>query len=282
MSKEAKPLSYEFPDSLKKSLKRGEYAVYQLVDISYKDGKFSGRTCGIPNKDVVYDSEGNLTPIAFVEGYNPDGTARFGNIWFSIDNECIVMCMSGAKHASMYNYLEVSNFNESNPNRDQNISPLYRRVDSLTNAKQTRGERAARVSALKAVMSMSDEEVQKFISSNKSSVPVKLVSKPDGSMDWEAVRDRFERWVEQNPETFLSLTDGKKGDSDSAIEDLISSAIEKKLIGFDRETKSWYGANGKPFLTVKMSKDNMHVAELVAYLKSPAGLKLHERIKDSK
>jgi hypothetical protein len=282
MAQEAKPLSYAFPDSLKRTLKKGEYACYQLVDVYYKDGKFSGRTAGIPNKDIVYDKEGNLTPIAFVEGYNPDGLPILGNIWFSIESECMILCTSGAKQASLYNFLEVSNYNESNPDRDPNIRPVYRRIDSMNNAKQTRGERTERVAALRVAIGMSNEEIEKFIASNSKSVPIKIVNTPDGNRDWEAMRDGLERWAEKNPARFMSLTESKTASNDDEIKSLIDFGVKENLIGFDSETKSWYGANGKPFLTAKSIKNDIHKSELISYIKSPNGLRIYEKLKEAK
>jgi hypothetical protein len=272
---------YEFPQSLKKTLKKGEYAVYQLTDVYYKNGKFSGRTAGIPNKDIVYDGDGNLTPIAYVQGYTSDGYPNLGNIWFTLDSECTIICMSGVKHANLYNFLEVSNYNESNPNRDQNIQSMYRRVDSMNNAKQTREQRASRVEALKAVMSMSNEDIDQFIKNN-SNISFKVVSTPNGERDWDALRDSLERYAEQNPDKFLSLSKEKKSSSDTEIEQIIKFGMENDIIGFDVETKSWYGANGKPFLTVKSAKDNNQVKDLIAYFKTPTGNKVYMKIRDAK
>lgn len=274
--------SYELPSSLKRTLKKGEYAVYQLVDVYYKDGKFSGRTAGIPNKDIIYDEDGNLTPIAYVQGYTADGDPNLGFIWFPIDSECTILCMSGVKHANLYNYLEISNYNESNPNRDTNIPALYRRIDSLNNAKETRDQRAARVDALKAIMSMSNEEIDQFIQNNKDSFQVKINSKPDGTKDWDSIRDSIERYAEQNPSRFLKMTKESKTVTDIEIESLIRTGIESGVIGFDSETKSWYGSTGKPFLTVKSIKNNNHMIELSAYLKSPQGLKFYQKLKEAK
>lgn len=270
---------YQVPNSLRKSLKKGEYAAYQLVDAYYKDGKFIGRTVGIPNRDIVIDDETGLpTPIGFVQGYSNDGSPNFGAIWFPVESECIIVCMSGVKNASLYNYLEVSNYNESNPNRDTNIPALYRRIDSLSNAKQTREQRNERVTALKAVISMTNDEIKEFIEVNGSSFPVRVIQKPNGDHDWDAIRDALERWAEQNPGKFLSMTESKKTSHDSEVEGLIKKAMENELIGFDSETKSWYGKDGKPFLKTVSIKDQKHYADLVRYLKSPQGLKLYEKL----
>ena len=276
---ETKSLPYTLPDSLKKTLKKGEYAVYQLTDVHYNsDGKFVGRTVGIPNKDVVYDKDGDMSPIAFVEGYTSEGVPSLGKIWFPVESECMVLCMSGVKHASMYNFLEISNYNESNPNRDPNIPALFRRVDSMNNAKQTRTQRNERVAALRAVILMSNEEVEKFIKNNPT-IGVRLVQKPTGEMDWDAVRDGLERWAEHNPSEILKLSESIKSNSDAEIEKLIEIGKETKFIGFDADTKSWYGLNGKPFLKVKSTQDQAHVAELIQWLKSAPGLRTYEKLK---
>lgn len=274
---------YQIPSSLKRTLKKGEYAAYQLIDAYYnKDGKFVGRTVGIPNRDVVFDEEtGSPAPIGYVQGYTNEGLPNLGSIWFPVESECVIVCLSGVKNASLYNYLEVSNYNESNPNRDTTIPAIYRRIDSLSNAKQTREQRTERVSALRAVIAMTNEQIKEFIEANTDNFPVRIVSKPNGEHDWEAIRDAIERWAEQNPKKFMSMTDTKKSSDDSEIEILIKKAVEEKVIGFDLDTKSWYGANGKPFLKVKSgsNKDSAHVYDLVRYLKTPEGLRIYEKLK---
>lgn len=274
---------YQIPESLRKTLKKGEYAAYQLVDVYYnKDGKFVGRTVGIPNRDIVFDQDsGNPVPIGYVQGYSPEGVPNLGSIWFPVESECVVVCLSGVKNASLYNYLEVSNYNESNPNRDTTTQAIYRRIDSLSNAKQTREQRTERVTALRAVIAMTNDQIKEFIEVNAEVLPVRVVSKPNGEYDWETIRDSMERWAEQNPKKFLSMTDTKKSSDDSEIEALIKSSVEDKIIGFDVDTKSWYGANGKPFLKVNSAskRDSAYIYDLVRYLKTPEGLKVYERLK---
>jgi hypothetical protein len=283
MAQQAKQhLNYVLPETLRRTLKKGEYAVYQLVDVFYTpDGRFSGRTAGIPNKDIILTKEGELLPIAFVEAHNTDGSPRFGNIWFQLEAECNIICLAGAKHAAMYNYLEISNYNESNPDRDPSITPVYRRVDSLNQSKQTRSQRSARVSALKAVISMSNEEVEKFLSANKHAVPVKMVSTPDGKKDFDAIRDSLEKWTEANPDRFLALTLASNPNAEEAIEEIVKKARAADIIGFDNSTKSWYSADGKPFFKVKSSAAGMQNAELVGYLKSADGQKILEKLKQN-
>jgi hypothetical protein len=283
MATEAKPLSYAIPDHLRKTLKRGEYAVYQLADVVYKDGKFYGRTAGVPNKDVILDDKtGELIPIAFVEGHNPDGTARLGSIWFPIETECRIICLPGAKHAGLYNFLEISNYNESNPLRDPNTAPQWRRVDSTNDARQTREQRKQRVDALKAVISMTDEELDKFLDVNQKLIGVKLVSLPDGKRDYEAIRENVERWAEKNPSRFFALTESAGTQSDEGLQELVDWAIAEKLITLDRETKTWYDVNGKPVLKVRSIKDGLPEVELISFLRSSAGEKLYFKIKKAR
>lgn len=274
---------YQIPNSLKKTLKKGEYAAYQLVDVYYnKDGKFVGRTVGIPNRDIVFDQEsGSPVPVGYVQGYTNEGIPNLGSIWFPVESECIVVCLSGVKNASLYNYLEVSNYNESNPNRDTTIPAIYRRIDSLSNAKQTREQRTERVTALRTVISMTNDEIKEFIEVNSNNFNIKIISKPNGEHDWDAIRDSLERWAEQNPKKFMSMSITKKSSDDSEVLALVKSCVDKQVIGFDRETKSWYGATGKPFLKVLSAKDNAQVHELVSYLKSPQGVKMYEKLVDA-
>lgn len=279
--KEIKSSNYVIPDKFRRTLKKGEYAAYQLVDVGYTpDGKFIGRTFGIPNKDIILDEEGNTIPIGFVEGWGGDGLPIFGRVWFPVDSQCTIVCMHGARHANLYNFLEITNFNESNPNRDPNSPALFRRVDSSSNARQTREQRNERVQALKTVISMSNDEVLDFLENNKN-ISVRITSLPNGEKDWNAIRDSLERFAEQNPHIIMSSSTVKKSSDDAEVMALVKSCVDKQVIGFDRETKSWYGATGKPFLKVLSAKDNAQVHELVSYLKSAQGLKMYEKLLDA-
>jgi hypothetical protein len=281
MEREAKPLSYEIPDPLKRTLKKGEYAAYQLIDVFYKDGKFSGRTAGAPNQDLILH-EGELIPIAFVEGREANGSPRFGNIWFDVEKECTILCLPGAKHAALYQFLEISNYNEGNPNRDPQVTPLYRRVDSASNTRQTREERSVRAKAVVLAARLSNEEIVDLVTKNKQDVSARMVQKPNGEMDWEASRDSFERWVEKFPDRFLKLSMGTSAKSEPEIEELVAFALANNVVRLDRETKTWYGADGKPLLKVKSVSGDLAKVELVGYLKSSQGEKVYDKIRRAK
>jgi hypothetical protein len=265
--------SYKIPEKYKRVLKKGEYAIFRMVGTGFnEDGKFSGRDLILPATDVIQDNDGNITPIAFVESWKANGDPNFGVIQFRTTDACQIILRHGARDAAGYNYLKICNFNGSNLDRDPNAPLEFEEVDTMGGSKESRAERKIKAQAMDLAMSFTDDELIKFVQTNQVKIDgLRVVNKPDGSFDYEEIRDIVERLAENKPNKFMTLNTAVEKPL-STTDQLINYAIESGIIKFDKEVKSWYNCqSSKNFLKVKSILKNSPKIELAIWLTSSAG-----------
>lgn len=279
---EEKLMPYQIPSKYRKVIAKGDYAVFKMLGTGMVDGKFSGYTCGIPVTDTILDDDGNVFHIGYVSGYRAGGEPIFGDISFSIDNQCMIILHHGVKDAAKFDFMKNSNYNKSNPNRDPAIHPTFEEVTSTTNARDSRVERANRVKAMDIARSFSNEEIVAFVRANAGLQDSRLSqgSLPNGDIDYDEVRESVEAFAERKTAVFLSLNDKPvESESVDAYSELIKSAEVNKVIAFDKDTKQWFNSTtGKPFLKVLSIKNGTPQKELLAWLKTPAGASVLEKL----
>ena len=276
---------YELPAHLKRSLKKGEYAVYRLKGAYNEEGKFCGRTARVPNKDLIQDKDGDLHSIAFVTSYRADGTPVLGDIWFWLDSMCQIVLTHGARDAKAYNYLEICNFNESNPDRDTQAPVIFERVEGSTISKELRDKRKYKVQAVQVAQSLDNESVIRFINTNQGKFnQLRVSANPDGTLNYEEMREHIEALAESSPALFLKSTEALPSDKTEAGSiDIIQRAVDEEVIEFDKETKSWYNkATGKSILKVNRMTSGQPEKELAKFLQTLAGSKYMKLLTDPK
>jgi hypothetical protein len=238
-----------------KPLPKGEMAIYRLLNtFNPKTKQYSLRTQLIPSTSTVVDPETNeLYEAAYVRFWRPDGSAELGNIWFEPGNMCLVHIRGGnPDDQKKYQFLEVSNHNLSNPNRDVTQEALFERVTAESDAQAERKLRQERMDALAVVNGMSDEDIVAFFrSQNMPSAG----SKADQ-------RNRIEALAEENPKLFLKGTTVGMGDILLEIENL----IKYDVIRYDREQAVWTASDGKIVLKLQRSFNSDPKAELAKHL----------------
>lgn len=282
---EKKLRPYEVPEHLRKNLKKGEFAVYRLLDTQWIGDKFSGRSHGIPAIDTIQDKDGNLHSIGYVTGYDNTGSAILGDVRFSVESFCQIVLHSGVKDANMYAYLENTNFNKSNPLRDPSIAPSFERVDNMTSALDDRKHRALKMQAMHVATELTDEEVLTFVTShiNHPDAQLQLLTLPNGQPDIEQLRNAVESLAERKPEVLLKMSiQVPKSELDSTLDEVITFATTNKVVSFDRDTKQWYNSTtGKPFLRVGSILNDYPRKELKDWLKTDKGKKIREQLTDA-
>lgn len=268
--------SYKIPDKLKKVLKKGEYAQYEVLDIFDGNGVETLRDLLIPSTDVIQDPDsGEIIPIGYVVSWKGDGTPNFGEIIFRADAKCKLILKHGARDAAAYQYLEITNFNSSNPHRDINMPMAFKAVDSTGGSRESRVVRDNKLKAMSMAAEFSDAEILKFVQANAVKIKgLTVITKPDGEVDYEEIRDVVERLAETNPAKFLSLHVSTPKPVNST-EALVDQAINNGIIAFDKEAKGWYNMqSGKTFLVAKSIKNGVPKKELNAWLATDAGKKV--------
>lgn len=270
--------NYKIPEKFKRSLKKGEFAMYRMLGVTFGTNEkgevtITGRDLILPNVDVIQDSEsGDLIPIAYVKSWKANGDPNIGEIMFYAENQCQFTLRHGARDAAAYQFLEICNYNISNPDRDPNAEPAFEKIDTMSGAKDSRAERANKKRAMDIAASLTDEELIEFMNANQVKLErLTITYKPDGTVDFEALRDGVEHLAETRHAKFLNMDAGATKPV-AGIDQIIDKAIEADVLGFDKETKSWYNkATSKTILQVLSIKFGTPKKELSKWLQSPAG-----------
>lgn len=272
------------PDKFKRSLKKGEFAVYRKLGCYMEDGRFTGADLLLPTQDVIQDPEsGDLIPIAYVRSYSAMGVPDFGEINFLTTGMCQLMLKHGAQDAGAYQFMEITNFNASNPNRDPAAPASFERVDTMDGSKMSRNARATKIKALQLATSFSDDELLAFVTANQHKErSFHVAYLPDGTPDMEQLRDIVERIAESSPIRFMGYNSTLPV-AVSSTRELIDYAISVGLIDFDKEAKGWYNAaSGKTFLIAKSIKNGVPKIELEAWLQTKEGKNVLKLITEAK
>lgn len=112
--------------------------VFKLVDLPTRGGKeIIPNARWVPNQDRVLIKNKEYQ-IGFLIGKNTDGTERFGDIWFEGRHmgRLTLMPKDRLQHRNLYQYLMLCNYNESNPDRDQSVQPIFKIENSQEDARK--------------------------------------------------------------------------------------------------------------------------------------------------
>jgi hypothetical protein len=271
-----KAQTYDVPKKLRKTLGKDEYAIYRLLNSFDEKGKFHGRDHSIPVTDVIMDPEaGEPVTIGYVERVLPGGKVKFGSIWFDTGSLCQIIVMPGVAGHNLYNYLENSNYNISNPNRDTTIHPSFERVASTKGVQESRDKNRSIILAMNAATNFSNEEVLDFVRSNKDKVKIRIVNLPDGKPDFDTIRNQIENFSKLEPKRFLGMVVNKPVDeTDDGIRSIVDQAVKEGKLSFDVESKQFYNKVGKGVFTASNGDQFKAKEELAGFLATKAGDKL--------
>lgn len=271
-----KAQTYDVPKKLRKTLGKDEYAIYRLLNSFDEKGKFHGRDHSIPVTDVIMDPKsGEPVTIGYVERILPGGKVKFGQIWFDTGSLCQIIVMPGVAGHNLYNYLENSNYNISNPNRDTTIHPSFERVSSTKGVQESRDKNANIRLAMNAAANFSNEEVLEFVRSNKDKVKIRIVMLPDGKPDFDTIRNQIENFSKMEPKRFLGMVVSKPVDeTEDGIASIVDQAITDKKISFDPETHQFFNKTGKGVFTASNGDVFKAKVEFASFLATKAGDKL--------
>jgi len=170
---------------------------------------------------VVTDEDGkNARPIhiAYTNASNPDGSIVVGDdLFFSAEGfGRIVLNPKRASDHAKFMFMEYSNQNASNPNRDENISIVWKKEDLEVEAKASRVDRKARKEAMLEAVQLSPYMVEVLVDV--------LGSSSDKSKSEEEQRDLIEDIAETDPKTFLAAVK-------SSLSEIISTTKKAKDLG---------------------------------------------------
>lgn len=208
----------------------------------------------IPSTDIIYDKgKEDFVPIAAIERTDLDGNPVFINIVFSSNNAgYLFLDGSNAVHQKIYQYIEICNFNESNPDRNQDFEVFFSRIDAQKEAKVERNIRKLIVKAVNTAVEMDDIKAKE----------VAMALGIDGETIDE-IRNALEDYAGDNPEEFLEVADR----ASLEFESMIKEAIKKGIINnnLNSQTFEW-AETKKEILKYKKGPGKNYIKELADFL----------------
>ena len=215
----------KYPEWMKKPFDKIQ--IYTYYDIK-PDPDNPGRHI-IPNiyqfkltDHIIVTDEGGSNPrpihIAYTNASNPDGSMVVGDdLFFSAQNYGrIVLDPKKASDHAKFMFMEYSNMNASNPNRDISVHPVWKKEDLEVKAKASRVDRKARKEAMLEAAQLSPYMVEVLIDV--------LGSSSDKEKSEEEQRDIIEDVAETDPKTFLAAVK-------SSLSEIISTTKKAKDLG---------------------------------------------------
>jgi len=202
-------------------------AIYTYNDIK-KDPDNPGRYIipymyqfKLTDQIIVTDEDGtNQRPIyiAYSKGDNADGSINFGrDLFFSSEGfGRIVLDPKRASDHAKFMFMEYSNMNATNKNRDESVPAIWRKEDLEVKAKASRVDRKARKEAMLEASQLSPYMVEVLIDV--------LGSTSDKEKSEEEQRDLIEDIAETDPKTFLAAVK-------SSLSEIISTTKKAKDLG---------------------------------------------------
>lgn len=206
---------------LEKKLNRNETVTYRILNIRPDDENPGGflmpYSVNVPSTDSVYDpGTDEWVDIAIINQVRADGEAVLGDISFEKSNAgTLTLKGSNPAHQKIYQYLEICNFNKSNPNRATSKMALFKKIDSKSDAEQERRDRLTYLEALNKAAALSDEDMR-YVA---SSLGIKLRGTN------VEIRNKVEEFAEEHPEDFLAVIEQQTNRTESLIHEAVDLGI---------------------------------------------------------
>jgi predicted XRE-type DNA-binding protein len=245
------------PD-MERKLAQNERATYRVNNVRPDPdnyGKFlMPSALQIPSTDVIYDKgKKDFVTIAAIERTDNDGNAVFLNIVFTASNfGYLFLDGKNAVHQKIYQFLELCNYNDSNPNKNGEAEVHFHRVDTKKEAIQERSVRKLIVKAVNLAIEMEEKKAKE----------VAMALGIDAE-SMEEVRNLLEDYAEDNPSEFLEVAERATVE----IESLLKEAIKKGIIlnNLNSQVFEWAETH-KEIYKYKKSPNKNYVKELADYL----------------
>lgn len=234
------------------TLKRDEVKVFQWLKVK-PDPQNKGRVIMpsvalVPNIDRVYDAKkDDYVDIANISTLGVGGKPIFAPIAFERKTKGrLLLKGSRTGDREVYQFLMMSNYNASNPNRDKNVTPLFELVEPNKKAEESRKSRTLRREAMNVAAELSAAEVREFVASlNK-----------DEKRDISILRDELETMAEKDPKQFIAMSK----DKNKSIQANVKLAMDKKIIAFDKESMTFnWVSTGEAIVQVPRSSKKSYL-----------------------
>jgi hypothetical protein len=254
------------------ALKKGQKVTYELVGLKEDPLSTDGRLevpfmFGVPATDRIVDDSDEVVDIAYITNYGHGNTPQFGEINF-LKSQGGTITLSGGKadDMKMYEYMEICNYNASNPNRDTTIHALFRRQDYKKDKADDRKRRNLLVDAINASKKLTAVEMKRL------AIALNIYAE-----DADEVSIRIEEFAEKNPESFLAMLENK----DLAIMEIADAALKAGLISVDPQARKIVSPTGSTLYTWAPEAGVDWKEKFVQFTKSEEGQEFYKEIQVS-
>lgn len=262
-------LSKELLDATK--LKPNEIVTYRVTGII--PNPMDPTKLAVPNSknvpvvDQIYDkNKDSFVDIAAVSSVNAKGEHTFHKIYFYGAQGGVLMLQGGrAADQEIHSYLQLCNYNASNPNRDTSKEAIFELVDEGAKSEVERKGRNLKREALNVAADLNAEDVRNYVAALGM----------DDTRKLDILRNDLESFADRDPQGFLDLVNNKQ----ASFKAILNRAINKGIISFDAEQSRFTWPTGEVILTVSRTTGGDNVEELLAYcVSSPKGEKVLQTI----
>lgn len=260
-------------------LKKGETVIYELSNLQpdpmdpEKDPRKKRLQIpfqrGIPPQDRVLwgtGEEAEWVDIAFITGYGVGGVPQFGDVIFHAKDTGTITLTGGKKnHDRQYLFMEMCNWNETNPFRDTSMPAVFKRKDYKKERLAERESRNLRVAAVTQSQELSLSMLRK--------ISIGLFG--NASSDEDELRMRIEKFAEDSPKDFLAMVEN----TDLNIMEIADQAVKKSLLSIDMQARKII-SNGNTVFTWPPQANAKPYEKFVEFVKSEEGVAFYNELKE--
>lgn len=207
----------------------------------------------VPPIDQIWDEEKQeFIDIAAVKNFNSEGDHTFHEIYFYGNQGGHLILRGGrAIDQELYSYLTLSNYNGSNPNRDESKEIYFTLVDEKSKSEQEIKVRNLKREALNISSDLSADDVKNYIAAMGQ----------DDNRPITVLRNDLETLADNDPKSFLELVNNKQ----AVMKATLNRAIKKGIIVFDEEQSKFSWPNGEVITVTARTTGGDAVEDLLAY-----------------
>lgn len=240
--------------------------IYKLAAVrKLEDGTWEGPySHNVPATDRIQQG-GDYKDIAAISKIGKGGEVQqFTDILFLKTNGWeIVLNPSSIVENEIIQYLELCNYNASNPNRDPQAEAIFYRLDPVKNASENLSKDKLLNDATNRAFNMDVEALKQYVASRGQS----------DTQDVAIMRQLAVAAAKADPEAFLSLDVNQE-----VYAATITRAKEKGIIKFDAGAWKWVDTNE---VIRKIPRTSEAIQGFASYLKTEEGKAVFQSLQES-
>jgi hypothetical protein len=247
-----------FSSTMSRRLKPNERATYRILNVKPDPDNYNKfiipAALQIPSTDIIWDeSKKDFVTIACIQRTKNDGDPIFESIIFEGRNMGYVF-LNGNNPADqrMFQFMELCNYNLSNESRNQEVEPLFQRIDTKKDAINERAMRKLIVKAVNKALDLDDQtakEVASALGIDASSI--------------EEIRNSLEDYAGDCPEDFLEVLERASISTEASLKEAIKQGYIKNNTA---ASQFEWSETGKEIFKYKKAAGKNYVRELAEYL----------------